>query len=108
MAYENSFEVRVFGIIDLTMLANDLKAMSGWWFYDHRGTLKANHIAWHECPEHMGTLAERFPDVTFMVTRFGEEPDDVWRYFYRHGHEPVSQRGHLEFDPAPDWAGGTP
>ena len=111
MAYNSTYEVRAHGLIDLTVLAEALEGLTGYEFYNQRGTLRAYRFPWYEHGEHMAKLAAQYPDVTFCVTRYGEDTDDVWRYFYRHGHEPIAQRARLTFDAAPGWAeppGGAP
>ena len=70
------------------------------------GSLIMSDFSWYEHEEDMAKLAARFPSTTFQLSGEGEEAGDIWRMYFRHGREPVTQRARVVFDDPPEWANG--
>lgn len=95
MPYRTYYELEVHGA-DHDQVAAKLAELVGFDPLD-----EDNERAWRNQHECMLELAELFPEAVFMVSGEGEDRDDTWRDFYKHGHAPVEQRSEIVFRQAP-------
>jgi hypothetical protein len=40
---------------------------------------------WYDHDEHMKKISEKYPEVLFELTGYGEEQLDIWRTYYKNG-----------------------
>lgn len=58
---------------------------------------------WYDHEEDMMRLSREYPDMIFLLEGWGEEPDDVWRKYFKGGKMKICNR-HYFWDEAPEWA----
>jgi hypothetical protein len=42
-------------------------------------------VKWYECEEHMREFSERYPNVLFTISGYGEDPGDIWKLHAKNG-----------------------
>lgn len=96
MAYNTNYNLYVAGA-DRTEVLIELEDIVG---YDPM----EETCSWYEHNEHMLALAKRFPAAVLTLSGEGEEGGDLWRKYYKHGHEPIEARPKMIWPDPPAWA----
>jgi len=42
-------------------------------------------LKWYDCEQDMREYSKRYPEVLFTLSGEGEEPEDLWRAYFRNG-----------------------
>lgn len=61
--------------VDKMRVFSDGDAEYGW----------ATYAKWYDFDNDMVKLSAKFPDVVFTLDGVGEDSDDEWRHYYKHG-----------------------
>ena len=52
---------------------------------EYHDSLFHEGIKWYGYVEEMIAYSKKYPEVVFTLTGIGEEPDDMWRDYYKNG-----------------------
>lgn len=45
----------------------------------------AGAVNWHDPEQELAEFSKKFPDVAFMLSAVGEDPDDQWHLYFQNG-----------------------
>lgn len=91
MGYYTDFIIKVEGEKMSDDIVNAITNISQYefeWYNDEIST----YSKWYNCDDDMRKLSELFPDKLFRVDGQGEDPDDIWRLYWKNGKVQESKR----------------
>jgi hypothetical protein len=52
---------------------------------------------WYDYSNDMTKISSQWPELTFILTGYGEEPGDIWQYKYKNGYQ-TGGKAKITFD----------
>lgn len=91
MGYYTDFIINVEGEEMSDDIVNAITSISQFEFEWHDDEI-STYSKWYDCDDDMRELSELFPDKLFRVDGQGEDPDDIWRLYWKNGKVQESKR----------------